>query len=133
VRTLFLTLRPAGPWIDRPRTGIRSTVHNPEKTAGVSIVALPAEIDIANAEQVWRRLSAALAPGVEVVVADLSATTFCDASGIRALLRVRDQVAATRVELRLAVPPGRVRNLLELLSLDRQLAMYPSASQAAVG
>jgi anti-sigma B factor antagonist len=131
VRTLFLTLRPAGPWIDRPRTGIRLTVHNPGKTAGVAIVALPAEIDIANAEQVWRRLSAALAPGVEVVVADLSATTFCDASGIRALLRVRDQAAATRVGLRLAVPPGRVRNLLELLSLDRQLAMYPSASQAA--
>jgi anti-anti-sigma factor len=68
-----------------------------------------------------------------VVVADLSATTFCDASGIRALLRVRDQVAATRVELRLAVPPGRVRNLLELLSLDRQLAMYSSVSQAAAG
>jgi anti-sigma B factor antagonist len=106
-------------------------VHNPQKTAGLAIVALPAEIDIANAEQVWHRLSAALAPGVEVVVADLSATTFCDASGIRALLRVRDQAAVTRVELRLAVPPGRVRNPLELLSLDRQLAIYPSASQAA--
>src|ERR1700744_4059280 len=123
---------PAGRAVDRT-TPDRHPVNRaqPPETAGLAIVALPAEIDIANAEQVWHRLSAALAPGGEGVVAALSATTLCAAGGIRALRRVRAEAPAPRVELRLAVPPGRVRHLLELLSLDRQLAIYPSASQAA--
>lgn len=83
-------------------------------------MVLPAEIDISNSEQVRHELCAALARGVDVVVADLTGTTFCDASGIRALLRARDQAATVRAELRLAVRPGRVRNVLEILSLDHQ-------------
>ncbi|HEY0717279.1 MAG TPA: STAS domain-containing protein [Streptosporangiaceae bacterium] len=48
-------------------------------------MALPAEIDIANADAVCELLCAALRPGVGVVVGDLSGTTFCDVSGVRAV------------------------------------------------
>lgn len=47
------------------------------------IVALPAEIDITNAGQVYDRLSAALASGAPLIIADLTVTAVCDAAGVR--------------------------------------------------
>ncbi len=54
--------------------------------AGPVVVTLPAEIDMANSGQVRRELYAALATGVAVVVAGMTATTFCDTMGFRALV-----------------------------------------------
>jgi anti-anti-sigma regulatory factor len=50
---------------------------------GPVIVALPPEIDAANAEQACEKLYEAFASGAAVVIADLTATTFCDSSGIQ--------------------------------------------------
>src|SRR5271165_3105595 len=50
------------------------------------IVTRPAEIDTTNAHAVGDQLRAALRRGVPVVIADMSATAFCDSSGIRQLL-----------------------------------------------
>jgi anti-sigma B factor antagonist len=110
-------------------------MHKQPATQGTVVVALPAEIDIANAEQVQRQLAAALKPGVTVLVADLTGTIFCDASGISALLRARARAAETGAELRLVVPPGRVHRLLDVLGLAGHLQIYPTTShaQAAAG
>jgi anti-anti-sigma regulatory factor len=51
------------------------------------IIVLPAEIDMVNAEEVRDRLVEAASPGVAVVVADLTNTTFCDTAGFRELSR----------------------------------------------
>jgi anti-anti-sigma factor len=99
--------------------------------AGTIVVGLPSEIDIANADRVHDLLCAALAPGIDVVVGDLTSGTFCDVSGVRALLRARNQAVAAGAELRLAVPPGRLRKLLNLISPDGQLRIYPSVRRAA--
>lgn len=47
---------------------------------------LTREIDLANATSVGKELNAALGPGVGIVIADMSATRFCDTSGIHALV-----------------------------------------------
>jgi len=78
------------------------------------VVRLPAEIDSSNAEHVRERLCAALRPGVQVVVADLTATTFCDVAGVRGLARARNHAAAMSTEIRLAVRPGPVRRVLTM-------------------
>jgi anti-anti-sigma regulatory factor len=39
------------------------------------VVTLPAEIDMANAGQVGQQLGSAIAPGVRVVIADMTAAT----------------------------------------------------------
>jgi anti-anti-sigma factor len=97
---------------------------------GTVVVALPPEIDIANADQVCGLFCAALAVGIEVVVGDLSGTSFCDVSGVRALIRARDRVASSGAELRLAVPPGRVHKVLTLIVPDGQLQIFPSPHHA---
>jgi anti-anti-sigma factor len=71
---------------------------------GRAVVTLPAEIDMGNADSVSADLQAAFAPTVTIVVADLTATTFCDSRGIRALVLAQKHSAASGAELRLVVP-----------------------------
>jgi len=101
-----------------------------DATAGTAVVTLPAEIDLANADRVNADLQAAFGPGVTTVVADMTATTFCDSQGIGALVRAYKQAAITGAQLRVVVPSARVLRVLAILGLDGQLAIYPSLPDA---
>ena len=66
-----------------------------------------------------------------VVVADLTATQFCDSAGIRTLLQARDSVAASHAQLRLAVARGgAVRRALQAIGLQRVLPLYSTVEAA---
>ena len=54
------------------------------------VVALPAEIDVTNSEEVYAQLMAALTPGVSAVIADMMATVFCDSSGVHAIMHAQE-------------------------------------------
>ena len=100
------------------------------------IVALPAEVDLSNADQVYDRLVAALASGAAVVIADFTGTRFCDCACLNCLLRVHNQAAGHNAQLRLVIPPGApVRDVVKLLGLHQQLPVYASidAAQADPG
>ena len=107
-----------------------AVVAGPQYLPAVVVLALPAEIDLASAGRVGEQLGAALAPGVRIVIADMTATTFCDSSGISMLVRAHRQAAASRTELRLAVPATAVRRVFTLAGMDQLLPIYPSLSQA---
>ena len=75
------------------------------------VVVPPAEIDVTNSELVHQRIVAALTPGVDVVIADMTSTTFCDSSGVHAVVfahesrrRPRHRVAAGGLAGRLGAP-----------------------------
>jgi anti-anti-sigma factor len=79
----------------------------PMTQARPTLVALPAEIDITNARDVCSQITAAaLRRGVSVVTVDMTATTFCDSAGARALVQANLRAARNGTELRsgLAVP-----------------------------
>ena len=96
----------------------------------MAVVRLPAEIDSSNAEHVRERLCAALRPGVRVVIADLTATTFCDVAGVRGLARARNHATAMNAEIRLAVRTGPVRRVLAMVSPGGKFRIYPSVGEA---
>jgi anti-sigma B factor antagonist len=97
------------------------------------IVALPAEIDVTNSDLVLEQLAAAIGSGAAVVIADLTATTFCDTSGMRSLLLAHDK-ETDRTQLRVAVSPGSaVLRVFELAGTARLLRVYPSVEQASRG
>ena len=95
-----------------------------------TVVTLPAEIDMTNSDRAGADLEAAVAPGVIIVVADMTATTFCDSRGIRALVLAHKHAAAGGAELRLVVPSASVVRVLTVLGLDHCLAIYPSLHEA---
>jgi anti-sigma B factor antagonist len=95
------------------------------------VVELPAEIDVTNSEQVHNRLVAAMAPGVDTVIADMSATSFCDSSGVHAIMFAHEAAVTRGIQLRLAVSPsGSVRRVLQLIGAGRILSVYPSLAEA---
>ena len=106
------------------RTGTVSPLVVPE------IVALPAEIDIANAVQVGDELGAALGSGAAVVIADMTLTEFCDSSGIRHLLIANDRAAASSAELRLVIRSAALFRVLRVTGVDQLLRIYPSLQDA---
>ncbi len=101
--------------------------------ASIVVVRLPAEIDSSNAEHVRQRLCSALTPGVRIVVADLTNTSFCDVAGVRSLVRVRNHAVTMNAQVRLAVRPGSVRRLLAMVSPGGQFHIYPSTGEAIAG
>jgi stage II sporulation protein AA (anti-sigma F factor antagonist) len=100
---------------------------------GSAVVVLPDEIDIVNAGSVREQLAAAIVPGVAVVVADLSMTTFCDCAGVRSLLLAHREASASNAELRLVARSRAVLRILELLGTDQVLPVYPDLTAALAG
>lgn len=95
------------------------------------VVALPAEIDVTNSEEVYAQLVAALAPGVSTVIADMMATVFCDSSGVHAIMHAQENAAARDVRMLLAVSSATsVRRVLELIGVTRLMPVYPSLREA---
>jgi anti-anti-sigma regulatory factor len=62
-------------------------------------MALPEQIDACNAGQVAEALASAVSQG-GTVTADMSATTFCDCAGVRAIMEAHKHAAASGAELR---------------------------------
>ncbi len=87
-----------------------------------AVIKLPAEIDIANADEVGFRLMSAFTWG-GIVVADMTATAFCDSLGVQAL--------HVDCQLRFALPPGgQVVRVLHLVGADRVIGIYPTVAEA---
>jgi anti-sigma B factor antagonist len=96
----------------------------------VAIVSLPAEIDLANAELVRQDLLSVVAQGATRVIADMTATTFCDSAGIAALVRVVQQATARGSGLRLAASAPAVTRVLALTGVDKLIEVCPSVATA---
>jgi anti-anti-sigma factor len=95
-----------------------------------AVVTLPVEIDAVNADGVGEDLRAAIARGAKTVVADMTATTFCDSWGVRALVLAREQAATCGAELRVVASSPAVLRVLALLGVDCWLAIYPRLEEA---
>jgi anti-anti-sigma factor len=95
------------------------------------VVVLPVEIDVTNSQQVHDQLVEALAPGVDVVVADMTSTSFCDSSGVHALVFAHEAAVTRGIQLRLAVSAdGSVRRVLQLIGVGRILSIHSSLAEA---
>jgi anti-sigma B factor antagonist len=101
-----------------------------ERGAQIAIAKLPREIDIANCHAVYAQLFAAIGPETLVVVADLTATTICDSSGIGEIEHARQDAIKAGVRFRFVVPPGGVLRVLQVLGLDRIWSPYPTLAAA---
>ncbi|MFJ9442410.1 STAS domain-containing protein [Kitasatospora sp. NPDC101235] len=95
------------------------------------LVSLVGELDMATGPLVTDAVSRALAAGPSRLDLDVSALTFCDASGLRALLQARRASGLRHVEFRLVgVRPGLRRVLALLRATD---LLLPEPAPAPVG
>ncbi|MEV3967113.1 STAS domain-containing protein [Streptomyces sp. NPDC050698] len=96
-------------------------------------LALPPEIDYCNAAELLPLvMSAARArgDGLEILVLDLSETSFMDSQGIRLINEVRHRLRpGARVRL-VARPEGITSRVLELTGLRRDVPVYDNLDEA---
>ena len=96
----------------------------------VAVVKLPVEVDASNADQVRQDLAAAVAQDASLVIADMSATTFCDSAGVRALVRALRNANAGGARLEVATSSPAVTRVLAITGVDRLIEVYPSVAAA---
>jgi len=95
-----------------------------------TVVRLPTEIDMTNADSIGEQLGTASAPGVPVVIADMTATTFCDSAGINMLIRASKRGAANGTELRLLRTCPSVLRIMRIQGVDAVIPIYQNLEEA---
>ena len=98
-----------------------------------AVVTLAAEIDITNADHVREDLLSVLNHGANLLIDDLSQTSFCDSAGVSALARSYRRAEANESEMRLVVGTVAVARVLTLTGIDRLIDIYPSVDAALAG
>ena len=98
--------------------------------AGPVIVTLPPEIDMSNARSVAAQLAEPLSQGARLLIADLSATVFCDSSGMRNLLLAQHSATAAGAEMRVVAPSGAVSRVMGIMGLLAELRVFPALEEA---
>lgn len=95
-----------------------------------TVIVLPPEVDAVNASEVAEELDRAIDQGVPVVIADMTATGFCDSSGVRVLVQAQKRAAAAGVRFRVVVTATVIRRVLSITGADQVLSLYSSLVSA---
>lgn len=98
---------------------------------GASLVVLNGELDLASAAQLVQAVSD-LGAGSHPVILDLSAVTFVDSSGVRALLDTERIVADKGRRLAFLRPGIAVTRLLELVDLRGRFTEVDAIDEATL-
>jgi phosphoserine phosphatase RsbU/P len=95
-----------------------------------AVVTMPAEMDITNASDISDLLAAVIGQSPEVITADMTATVFCDSSGVHALARAHELADAGGSELRLALGGSPTARIVQLTSLDQVVPVYRDVEES---
>ncbi|MFJ3964907.1 STAS domain-containing protein [Streptomyces sp. NPDC090036] len=89
------------------------------------VVHVGGEMDIDRAPMMYDALHAAITRpgGSDEIVVDLSGLSFCDSSGLNALIHARQTAAEHGRRIVLRTPPPQLRRLLEMTGAD---ALFPT-------
>jgi anti-anti-sigma factor len=98
--------------------------------AGIVTVRCSGDLDLACAPRMRAALLAPIRDGAPGVVADLSATTFCDSTIFSVLVELHRAAHARGVSYSIAADPVAVARPLALLGLDRLLPLYDDLDDA---
>ena len=101
-----------------------------EVVGGVPVVAAPEEIDITNAEALRSALLTAAADGPGTLVVDMTATRFCDSSGLHTLIAAHKRAGAEGREVLLVIPDTAVLRVFALTAMDRVIPNFTTLAEA---
>src|SRR5215469_14557611 len=97
---------------------------------GKAVGTTPEEVDISNAGLLREALAAAIASGQPLIVVDMSATEFCDSTGLNVLIRGLGQAHQAGVELRLVMGGAGLQRVLTVTGVAGMFRIYETLGQA---
>jgi anti-sigma B factor antagonist len=93
--------------------------------AGVHVIAVTGELDIATAPELCARLDATRSLRRPRMLVDLTEVDFCDSTGLRALLGAASEVRAHGGRFAIVCPPsGDVARLLDIVGAAEWMAIH---------
>ena len=93
--------------------------------AGVRVLAIQGELDIATAPRLAVRIDGARRNGARRLLIDLTTAEFCDSTGLRALVGCRQEVLASGGRMAVAVPgDSAVGRMFALAGATELLPVY---------
>jgi stage II sporulation protein AA (anti-sigma F factor antagonist) len=95
---------------------------------GHTVLSVAGEIDITNSGWLTERLATEIDTAVAEngIIVDLASVGFCDASGIRSLLAVRNHCRERHASLLVTGVQGPVRRVLAITRADQALPLAPA-------
>ncbi|HSD80935.1 MAG TPA: STAS domain-containing protein [Solirubrobacteraceae bacterium] len=101
-----------------------------EALGAATVVTIAGEVDLAVEEPLRDALDRACDAGTQVVVVDLTATTFMDSTALGALVDAHRRLEARGGRMRVVAPQGAVRRVLELTALVGPLGVVERRDEA---
>lgn len=101
-----------------------------ELEAGVLLVRLSGEIDIATTEFAAESIRAAVAPPARLVLIDVSAVTFCSSAGLGNLVEARNLAGQHNITLALVGVGRPVDRPLAVTGLGGQFRIFSTVAEA---
>ena len=92
---------------------------------GVVRLAVTGEIDLATAGGLYDAIAQAVAGGCTEVIVDLAEVSFCDSTGIGAIVRARNAAAGEGATVQVINPRGPVHRVLEVTGMLDSLTDPP--------
>jgi anti-anti-sigma factor len=94
------------------------------------VLTVRGELDVATAPRLRVRIGELTLTSGQLLVVDLSGVTFCDSSGISALIAARNAAEAAEAKVALVAVPARLTRTLALTGLADFFPTYPTAGEA---
>jgi anti-sigma B factor antagonist len=110
-------------------TAIRPEGCTTSHQAGIPVVSLPKEVDIAN-EYLLRNALLDACLGAPVVIVDMTATRHFGAAGVNAVVSISKRMRKAGGELRLVVRSGHIMRMLRVLRIDQHFNIYTNVPEA---
>ena len=89
-----------------------------------TVVTVSGDLDVFTAPQLRDQLNELMESGDRRLYVDLRPCEFLDSSGLSALVSAVKRIRSEGGDLGLICPPGNVRRLIELVSLDQVFDLY---------
>ncbi len=105
-------------------------VQTRQTDGGVTVVAPSGRLDVAGAPALKAVIGDAVKTGAPRLVIDMEGVSFVDSTGLGSVIAALKLVRSSKGDLRLAAPNQQVRVVLELTTLDRVFAYYPTVEDA---
>lgn len=97
---------------------------------GCTVVDLPAELDLDNAPGIGDQLIGLLRPEARGLVVDMSGTSFCDSTGINAVIRAYHRAREMGGWVRLVITTPSVHKVFRITSVDELIPIHASVGDA---
>jgi anti-anti-sigma factor len=94
------------------------------------ILTVHGELDLATADALYRRGRTAIGRHTRLLLLDLTSLTFCDASGLNAIVRIANEADAAGCRYGLIAPQPLIAKMLRITGLNKRLQVFATIDQA---